>query len=123
KTVTYDEEESTHPTSPFCSASPATDGERVVASHGSPGLFCYDLDGKELWKRTDLGKQEHIWGNASSPVIHGELVLFVVGPGENTALYAFDKKTGKDVWKAEEKGGKSGLKKGETWIGSWSTPV
>ena len=123
KDVTYDAEEATHPTNPFCSASPATDGERVVVSHGSAGLFCYDLDGQELWKRTDLGKQEHVWGNASSPVIHGERVLFVFGPGEGAALYAFDKKTGKDVWKVEEPGGKSGLTKGDAWIGSWSTPV
>jgi outer membrane protein assembly factor BamB len=123
KTVTYEEQEVTHGTNPFCSASPATDGERVVVSHGTPGLFCYDLDGKELWKRTDLGKQEHIWGNASSPVIIGDLVFFVVGPGENTALYAFDKKTGTEVWKVTEPGGKAGFPKGEAWIGSWSTPI
>src|SRR5262249_39419816 len=34
-----------------------------------------------------------------------------------------DKQTGKDVWKVEEKGGNSGLKKGDAWLGSWSTPV
>jgi outer membrane protein assembly factor BamB len=43
--VTCKEKEITHPTNPFCSASPVTDGERVIASHGSAGLVCYDLDG------------------------------------------------------------------------------
>src|SRR5262245_21068799 len=72
KDVIYPEPESTHHTNPFCSASPATDGDRVVVSHGSAGLFCYDFAGKELWKR-DLGKFEHIWGNASSPIFYGDL--------------------------------------------------
>src|SRR5262249_15865637 len=61
-------------TKPFGSATPATDGERVVASLGSAGLICWDLDGKEVWKK-DLGEFIHIWGNASSPIIHGALVI------------------------------------------------
>ena len=32
-------------------ATPACDGKRVVVSFGSYGLLCYDLDGKELWRR------------------------------------------------------------------------
>src|SRR5437762_1992453 len=55
KEVEYKEKEHTHNTNPYCSASPATDGERVVVSHGSAGVFCYDFEGKELWRR-DLGK-------------------------------------------------------------------
>src|SRR5262245_14992876 len=70
KDVVYEEKEATHPTNPFCSASPATDGERVVVSYGSAGLYCYDFSGKELWKK-DAGKMEHVWGNASSPVLQG----------------------------------------------------
>src|SRR5829696_8480884 len=45
----YKQPEMTHPTNPFCSASPVTDGERVIASHGSAGLVCYDFEGKQLW--------------------------------------------------------------------------
>jgi outer membrane protein assembly factor BamB len=48
KDVLYPEPESTHPTNPFCSASPVTDGERIVVSFGSAGMFCYDFTGKEL---------------------------------------------------------------------------
>ena len=99
-----------------------TDGERVVASLGSAGLLCLDYAGKELWRK-DLGEQSHIWGNASSPVIHGELVYLWVGPGERQILVALNKKTGDEVWRHEEPGGDSGLKKGDKWVGSWSTPV
>ncbi len=120
--VEYKEPEPTHSTNPFCSASPATDGRRVVVSHGSAGMFCYDMDGKELWRR-ELGKCHHVWGNAASPVIHGELVILNFGPGVEQYLLAVNKDTGKDVWKVEEPGGLAGIAKGEKWIGSWSTPV
>src|SRR2546422_2927967 len=48
--ATYPEKESSHETNPLCSASPVTDGGRVIASFASAGLFCYDFDGKELWR-------------------------------------------------------------------------
>jgi outer membrane protein assembly factor BamB len=122
--VEFSGKEPTHETNPFCSATPATDGERVYASLGSAGLICLDLDGKELWKK-DLGELIHIWGNASSPIIHGELVILWCGPGERQFLVAFDKRNGKEIWRHEEPGGKSGLggKGGDDWIGSWSTPI
>src|SRR5688500_10752374 len=67
---TWTTPELTHDTNPQASASPVTDGERVIAFFGSAGLFCYDFEGKEIWRR-DLGEQRHIWGYGSSPVIHG----------------------------------------------------
>jgi outer membrane protein assembly factor BamB len=120
--VAYKELESTHPTNPFCSASPATDGEVVVVSHGSAGVYCYNLDGNELWRK-DFGKCEHIWGNAASPVIYKDLVVLNFGPGERTFLVALDKRTGRDVWTVQEPGGKLGEKGQAEWIGSWTTPV
>jgi outer membrane protein assembly factor BamB len=124
--VTPEDKEPTHSTNPQCSASPVTDGERVIAWFGSGGLYCYDLDGKELWHR-DLGRQRHIWGNASSPAIHGGLCFLNFGPGEPSYLLAVDKKTGQDIWRVDEPNAHSGEKKpGEekpVWTGSWSTPV
>src|SRR5262249_2155957 len=117
KFVEYKEKEPTHDTNPYCSASPATDGERVVVSHGPAGVYCYDLDGKELWHR-DLGKCEHIWGNAASPVFYGDLVILNFGPGERVFLLAMDRKTGKDVWKVDQEGAKA-----SAYVGSWSTPT
>jgi outer membrane protein assembly factor BamB len=117
----YPERESTHSTNPFCSASPVTDGERVVASHGSAGLVCYDLKGKLLWKH-DVGKLEHVWGNASSPILHGDLCIQWCGPGERQFLLALNKKTGEKVWQVDEAGGDSGLSSGR-FVGSWSTPI
>jgi outer membrane protein assembly factor BamB len=85
-------------------------------------VFCYDLDGKEHWRR-DLGPAEHIWGNAASPVLYRDLVILNHGPGERTFLIALDNKTGHDVWRVEIPGGKRGEKGGDDWLGSWATPV
>lgn len=117
----YDGEESTYPGEPhYCSASPATDGERVVAWFGSAGVVCYDFTGRELWRR-DLGRCEHIWGNASSPVIHGGRVFLNFGPGDRTFLIALDSRTGRELWRVDEPGNSAGGP--AEWIGSWSTPV
>src|SRR5439155_26476166 len=120
--VVFPEKEISHETNPQCSASPVTDGERVVVSFGSVGLYGYDFEGKEIWHR-DLGKQTHIWGNAASPVLHGELCVLNFGPGERTFLIAVNKRNGKTVWQKEEPGGDSGAKKAgqdkPEWIGSW----
>ncbi len=85
---------------PPCTPSPVTDGKRVVAWFGSAGVFCYDLDGRELWHR-DLGRQTHGWGYASSPVLHGNLCLLNFGPGERSFLIALDVRTGQTVWQAD----------------------
>src|SRR5262249_39679844 len=66
----------------YANASPVTDGERVIVSFASAGMFCYDLAGAERWKRTDLGRWDHQFGNASSPVIYDNLAILWCGPNE-----------------------------------------
>ena len=111
----------THQTNPYCSPSPATDGERVVAWFGSAGLWCWSLDGKEQW-HVDLGAQKHIWGYAASPVLHGDLCILNFGPGDRSFIVAVNKKTGKEVWRfdvphpAVQEGAGSGQ-----YEGSWNT--
>jgi len=127
--VTTTEKEPTHETNPYCSNSPVTDGERVIASHASDGLFCYDLQGSEIWRRTDLGRQIHIWGAGSSPVIYGDLCFVNFGPGETTYLLAVNKSTGDTVWRKDEETGYGKPVEGDaagsnpTFIGSWTTPT
>jgi outer membrane protein assembly factor BamB len=120
------EKELTHGDNPPCSASPVTDGEKVVASYAAGGIHCYDFDGKLLWSYQP-GKQRHIWGSAASPVIYRDLCILNFGPGEGTRLIALDLKTGSKVWERDEPGGDSGEKKSDqdkaVWIGSWTTPV
>lgn len=125
-TVTYEKPEMTHDTNPYCSGSPATDGERIVACFASAGIACVSMDGKLLWHR-DLGEQRQIWGAGPSPVIAGNHVFINFGPGPDQTLYCLNKQDGTTVWKHAEPGGASGEKlpdggKGE-WIGSWGDPL
>ncbi len=124
----YSAKEPTHKTNTLCSASPTTDGERVIASFGSAGLYAFDFAGKELW-HADLGKVDHEWGYAISPVLHGELCFIANGAGASWWLAAFHKKTGQEVWRVkgpaveatERTDGFAG--KSDGMVGSWSTPV
>lgn len=112
--IMYAEPERNWNASWYCNASPVVDGERVIVTYGSAGMYCYDFDGKVLWKRTDLGKWEHGFGNGSSPVLYGDTVIQWCGPNEGKGrnfLLAANKKTGETVWEHDEK------------YGSWSTPL
>jgi outer membrane protein assembly factor BamB len=84
KTVKYADPERNWDPNWYANASPVTDGERVVVSFGSAGMYCYDFEGKELWKRTDLGKWEHRFGNGSSPVIYDDLAILWCGPNDDS---------------------------------------
>lgn len=98
--VTYSEKEQTQQNNPYCSATPVTDGERVIASFGSAGLYCYDFAGKELWHR-DFGKMNHMFGSASSVILCGDLCILPFGPDEKARLIAVNKRTGETVWEVE----------------------
>lgn len=105
--------DSRHRKASFASSTPATDGKYVFAFFGSEGLYAYDYNGKLVWKQ-DLGKL----GTASvgygvSPVLYQNLVIMQCDDsGLNSFMVAFDKKTGKEVWRAPRKVDLT-----------WSTPV
>lgn len=138
--VTYDQEEKSHGTNPYCSPSPVTDGERVIAWFGSAGLVCFDMDGKTIWQR-DLGPQEHMWGYGTSPILHGDLCILNFGPGTREMLIAVNKTTGEDEWRvdrmpldeeltlssAEHNGNAESRSEGDDLAtilrGSWGTPI
>lgn len=114
--VPCETKETTHKQNPPCSASPITDGEAVYAHLASGGVLACTLDGKKLWHR-DLGPVLHRWGNGSSPILYKDTLIVFHGPGEPAFLTALDKRTGKTIWKTDEKAINSPI------FGSWSTPV
>lgn len=120
RAVTYSAPEKMHQTNPHCSPSPASDGERVVVWHGSAGLLCYDLSGRELWRK-DLGAFDHIWGYGSSPIIDGDYVFLNAGPGTRSFVVAFHKHTGEELWRRTYPG--MAAETPQEYRGSWSTPV
>jgi outer membrane protein assembly factor BamB len=103
-----------HRKSSYAASTPATDGKMVYAFFGSEGLYAYDFKGKLAWK-ADLGKIGTVgMGTGTSPILFENLVIVQADEENATASYivAFDKKTGKEVWKTPRK----------VQV-SWSTPL
>src|SRR5713101_3025252 len=137
--VTWTEKEPTSDENPPCTPSPVTDGRRVIAWFGSAGVYGYNFDGRELWRR-DLGRQMHLWGYASSLVLYRDLCFLNFGPGNRSFVIALDKKTGRTVWQfdvpilastvnQQELGGPDPSLPNPAWAklseiaGSWATPL
>ena len=103
-----------HRKSSYAASTPATDGKLVYAYFGSEGLYAYDFNGKLAWK-VDVGKLANLGlGTATSPILFENLVIIQADEdnGEKSFIVAYDKKTGKEVWKMQRK----------VQI-SWSTPI
>jgi outer membrane protein assembly factor BamB len=98
---------------------PATDGKHVVACFGPEGLYCYDFQGKLLWKR-DLSsidssfaiEQQYEWGFGSSPLIHEGLVILQCDLSKDSFVAAYSLEDGARVWSTPR-----------DEIPSWSSPV
>ncbi|MBA3948843.1 MAG: PQQ-binding-like beta-propeller repeat protein [Acidobacteria bacterium] len=97
----------------FASNSPVTDGTRVYASFGSRGLFVYDMNGTEVWKK-DFGVQLTMrlqFGEGTAPVLHdGRLIMLMDHNGESF-MAVLDAATGKELWRVARDGSNN-----------WSTP-
>jgi len=82
----------------YASSTPVADTDRVYAFFGKTGVFAFDHNGKQLWK-TKVGDKLNGWGSATSPVLYKDF-LIVNASIESDSLVALDKKTGKEVWRA-----------------------
>jgi outer membrane protein assembly factor BamB len=96
----------------FASATPVTDGQRVISFLGSCGIVCHDFAGRQLW-HYDLPNVRTGHGTGSSPVLYKDLVILVQDQNQGESLFlALDKRTGTKVWQGKRP-------KAMTW----STPV
>jgi outer membrane protein assembly factor BamB len=80
-------------------STPATDGERIVSYFGSCGLFCYDLDGKELW-RFEMPPAATLadFGTGVSPLVIDGTVVLLRDDTKGSKIVALDATTGKIRW-------------------------
>jgi outer membrane protein assembly factor BamB len=79
------------------SATPVTDGRRIVVHFGSIGLVALGIDGQELW-RLPLPMPQTEYGSSSSPVLHGDRVYQLLDQDGPSSLVAVDVATGRRVW-------------------------
>jgi outer membrane protein assembly factor BamB len=84
----------------FASASPVTDGQHVYAYFGSFGLYCYDFEGRFVWKKNfEPQAMEDSLGEGTSPALSGNTLVIVVDQELQSYVMAIDKRTGVDIWK------------------------
>lgn len=76
----------------------------LVYTLGTEGhLYCFKADsGEVVWKK-DFGKEYNakppLWGHSAHPLVDGNKLICVVG-GEGSVAVAFDKNTGKELWRS-----------------------
>jgi outer membrane protein assembly factor BamB len=110
--------------SPGPRAGPVVDDDRVYILGPEGMLHCLNVaDGKALWK-VDTHKEYHVrqnfFGVGGAPVVEGDLLIVGVGgspkgsaiddpreailkaKGDGTAIVAFDKRTGKEMWRTSD---------------------
>jgi outer membrane protein assembly factor BamB len=89
-------------------ATPTVDGDRVYVAGADGKLFCLDVkSGAIQWQKdyvkdygADRRKWAFDWGFASAPLVDGGLLIALVDGRPDAKIVAFDKMTGRELWRA-----------------------
>ena len=103
------------------SPSPATDDQFVFTYFKSGDLACLNKEGKIVWQKNlqkIYGEDTLWWDLGTSPVLTKDLVVIACMQSDNSYIVAFDKATGKEVWKQDRN-----LDSPKEANQSYSTPV
>ena len=93
----------------YATGTPVVDEDGVYAYFGVTGLIAFNHDGDRLWS-AKTGEKTAGFGSAASPILYRNLVIMNASI-ESGTVFAFDKKTGDEVWRIE------GIDR------SWTTPI
>ncbi len=89
-----------YPAGPRCT--PIVEGDYLYTLGAEGLLLCFKAKtGEVVWKHDlpkDYSTKTALWGYAAHPLIDGPRLICVVG-GEGTHTVAFDKLTGKELWR------------------------
>jgi len=82
---------------------PTVDEGKVYALGAEGNLWCLDAEnGKVIWSKDfakEYGAPTPLWGVAAHPLVDGNVLYCVVG-GEGSVAVAFDKNTGREIWRS-----------------------
>jgi outer membrane protein assembly factor BamB len=97
-------------------SSPVIAGDRVYAIGAEGMLHCLDLEsGRVVWKqdlRVAYKVRQDFFGTGSTPLVEESLLIVNVGGPGGPSVVAFDRQTGREVWRA-----------GTKWGASYASPV
>jgi|WetSurMetagenome_2_1015567.scaffolds.fasta_scaffold37187_3 outer membrane protein assembly factor BamB len=85
-------------------ATPTVDGDRVYILGATGMLLCLKAKtGAVVWQKNfvkDYGMEMPTWGITSAPLVDGDRLIAIVGGQPDAKVMAFDKVTGKEIWRA-----------------------
>ncbi len=93
---------------PDTRCTPTIQNDKVYLISGMGRVCCFDAtNGKEIWSQdaqNQFNGQYDRWGISESVLLTDQAALYVTG-GDETTVVAFDKITGKLLWKTKSVGG------------------
>lgn len=85
-------------------ATPTVDDDRVYMLGRAGALSCRRVDtGEALWTRDyvrEYGTEIPVWGITGAPLVDGARLICLVGGTPDAKVVAFDKMTGRELWRA-----------------------
>jgi len=109
-----------HRKNSFVSESPVTDGRHVYVYIANLGLWAFDLKGKLRWTAPVEANPIYLeFGTGSSPALAGNLLVILSDNEKQQYIAAYDKQTGKQVWRTNRDLGGKGQPVMRT---GWATP-
>lgn len=87
-------------------ATPCVSGPRVYTFGAQGRLHCLELGtGKKVWSvdtKSEFGAGNGFFGLACSPLVEGKAVIVNIGGAKGAGIVAFDKDSGKLLWKTSD---------------------
>ena len=85
-------------------ATPTVDEDRVYILGATGVLLCLNVaTGEIIWQKDyvkDYKTSVPTWGMTGAPLVDGQRLICLVGGEHNAKVVAFDKMTGKEIWRA-----------------------
>ena len=106
-----------HRKNSFVSETPVTDGKSIYVYVANLGLWAFDLKGKQIWTTPLEANPIYLdFGTGSSPALADNLLVILNDNEKQQFIAAFDKQTGKQVWRTNREFGPQGRRS------AWVTP-
>ena len=102
----------THRSNSYASETPICDGQHIYVYVAMAGLYCFDLEGNEVWNKPfDAKSIQYGWGTGSSPMLFCTTIYVQCDNEDGSFLVALDRKDGSERWRVEREE-----------LSNWSTP-
>ncbi|HEV2834738.1 MAG TPA: PQQ-binding-like beta-propeller repeat protein [Pyrinomonadaceae bacterium] len=106
-----------HRKNSFTSETPVTDGKFIYVYVANLGVWSFDLKGNQTWNTPVEANPIYLdLGTGSSPALAGNLLVVLSDNEKQQYIAAFDKQTGKQVWRTNrDLGGRSQPQQRSGW--------